>query len=530
MNATEKKKNTGKAHYGESGKAVRIHTEKNGLRALKTLLVAFFIAAQAAGLVALNIWAGMAFKVYLAVSFSLSFCMCFVCLSSSKNGLSKAVWVIVLLLGFSFGFVLYVLSDERFFFRKAKKRYKRIYEKSERFVEPFAAIDAEASVQNDCKYLYLSGDFSAYRYTKTRYFPSGVRLFDDIIARLEQAEEFIFIEYFIVADGVLLDRVFEILARKAKSGVDVRLIYDDMGCHSVFSGKMKRAITKSGVKLFAYNRLMPWFNVGLNYRDHRKIVVVDGKTAYTGGCNLADEYINEKRMYGYWKDVGIRLDGDAVKAFSLTFLRQWEFLSKKAEEYEPFLEKSRACDSECGDGGVVVPFADGLDYAQPIGKNVYENVIAGANERLYIMTPYFIPDDTVAGLLKNKAASGVDVRIVLPEVPDKAFAYEVSRSNAEKLLPYGVKVYCMKHSFVHAKLCLSEKCAVIGSINFDLRSFYQQFECAVYTNDAGILKDVAADFSDTFEKSVFIDAANAKQAKFVHRVFAGVLQLFAPLM
>lgn len=525
-NGIKTKTALGKAIYGENGKAVKIHTERNGLRPLKTAIVALFIVAQIAVIIFLHVRAGMLFKVYAVVSFILSFCMCFVCLSSSKNGLSKAVWTIILLLGFTFGFVLYILSDERFFFRKAKKRYKSIYAAADGFCPEKKNVDACAAVKNDCEYLYSAGKFGAYEDTEIKYFSSGASFFDDVIERLSSAEKFIFIEFFIVADGVLLNRILGVLEEKAKNGADVRVIYDDMGSHSVLSRRMKKRILRAGIKLTAFNRLYPLFNVGLNYRDHRKIIVIDGKTAYSGGCNLADEYINEKRMHGYWKDSGVRLDGSAVDAFSLIFLRQWEFLTHKKEDYSKFF----GLYEKVNNAAVVAPFADGLDFEMPIGKNMYENVISGANERIYIMTPYFIPDETVSGLIKNKAASGVDVRIILPEVPDKAFTYAVSRNNAEKLIPYGVKVYCMKNSFVHSKLCLSEKCAVIGSVNFDLRSFYQQFECAVYTNDEKVLKAVAADFDDVFDKSVVIDEKNARRAKLVNRVIAGILQLFAPLM
>lgn len=515
-----------KSHYGESGKAFKIRTESNGLRPLKTAVIVLMVALQVGFLIALNILFSMAFKVYLIISFTFSLLTCIYCLSSQRNGLSKAVWIMLLLLGFSFGFIIYMMSDERIFFRKAKKRYKKVFARTDKYCPEFNVPSASETVQSDCKYLYTAGKFAAYGDTDIRYFPSGTKLFDDVLARLEEAEKFVFIEYFIIADGVLLKRVSDVLFRKAKSGVDVRVIYDDMGSHSVLSRKAKKRMRAAGIKLTAYNRLVPRFNVELNFRDHRKMIIVDGKTAYSGGSNLADEYVNEKRMHGYWKDTGVRVDGAAVDGFSLIFLRQWEYLTKKAENYEPYFNNFERFENSA----VVAPYADGLDFEKPIGKNVYENVISGANKRLWIMTPYFIPDDTIAGLLKNKAAAGVDVRIILPEVPDKVFTYAVTRNNAEKLIPCGVKVYCMKHSFVHSKLMLSENCAVIGSINFDLRSFYQQFECAVYTNDGGVLCDLEKDFCDTFLRCAEIDRTNGRRAKLLNRIFAGVLQIFAPLM
>lgn len=230
-------------------------------------------------------------------------------------------------------------------------------------------------------------------------------------------------------------------------------------------------------------------------------------------------------MHGYWKDTGIRLDGPAADAFTLIFLRQWEFLTGKEEDFAPFLGAAESFP----DSSAVIPYADGLDFSLPVGKNVYENIIAAAQQRLYIMSPYFIPDDTVMQLLANKARSGVDVRIVLPGIPDKALVYKVSRRNAEKLAAAGVRVYCMRNSFVHSKLLLSENCAVVGSVNFDLRSFYQQFECAVYTDDEAVMTGILHDFGQTFRDSAPISGQAGKKNVF-DRIFTGILQLFAPFM
>ena len=311
-----------------------------------------------------------------------------------------------------------------------------------------------------------------------------------------------------------------------KLGVDVRVIYDDLGSHKVLSKKEKNALKKAGIKIQPFNRVTPFFSATLNYRDHRKIVVIDGKSAYTGGCNLADEYVNEKRMHGYWKDSGIRLDGNAVDGFTLMFLRQWEFLTKQKEDYSKFLRKAQQISGD----SVFVPYADGLDYDKNIGKNVYENMISSAKEKIYIMTPYFIVDDTLTNLLINKAMSGVDVKLIIPEIPDKAFVYGVTRNNAEKLIDYGVKVYLMKKSFVHSKLLLTENSVVVGSINMDLRSFYQQFECAVYTDDDNVKKEVLIDFENTIKDSLLITEKNKLRNHLIYRAFAGVMQIFAPFM
>ena len=281
-----------------------------------------------------------------------------------------------------------------------------------------------------------------------------------------------------------------------------------------------------GIEICPFNKMRFIFSFMINYRDHRKIIVIDGKTAFTGGCNLADEYINHRKVYGYWKDAGIRIDGSAVDAFTLMFLRQWEFVNKKREDYSIYLGKYDEYINQYS----VVTYADGPEYVFSICKNVYENMIANANSRIFIMTPYFIIDDILANLLINKALSGVEVVIIIPGNPDKPFVYGVTRSNVERLIDYGVKVYCMKDAFVHAKLLLTDNSVAIGSVNMDLRSFYQQFECAVYTDDKMVMNDVLTDFNLTIEKSVLITEKNKLRNSFMYRAFAGVMQIFAPFM
>lgn len=522
----EKISTVGKSRSPHS-EVVKIKTETGGLGAVKTLIVVGLIALQLAFWVYLNVSFALAFKWVLTFSFACSLITCIYVLSSNKNSLSKAVWIIFLLLFFYFAHIIYLMSDERIFFAKARKRFNGIYKNADGYIKEQGDLSGTSKkVERDCEYLYSAGKFKAYKNTDIKYFPSGTRLFDDVIERIKSAKKFVFMEFFIVSDGALLNRVMDVLKEKVKDGVDVRLIYDDMGSHKTFSGKMKNSLKKSGIKICSFNRLVPIFSVALNYRDHRKMIIIDGETVYSGGCNLADEYVNEKRMHGYWKDNGIRLDGQAVDGFTIMFLRQWEYLYKKREDYSVFLNLSKPSENN----SVVVPYADGLDYALPIGKNVYENMIANATEKIYIMTPYFILDDTTTNMLINKALSGVDVRIILPEIPDKAFVYGVTRNNAEKLIDYGVKVYCMKYSFVHSKVMLTENSVVVGSINMDLRSFYQQFECAVYTDDKSFMTSVGNDFEDTFSLSLLITENNKKRRNVFYRAFAALMQVFAPFM
>jgi len=507
-------------------RVVKIKTENNYLLSIKTLIVGLLILSQLALIILIHLIATKVYYWYLGFSFFATIACCLSVLSSKKHGLSKSVWILFLLLTFYFGYTIYFLSDERIFFRKSRKKYDKVFSESDKYHEKYRQPDASRVVQKDSEYLYRTGKFNTYTNTDLKYFPTGAKFFDDVIENLKKAEKFIFIEYFIVADGVLLDRIFNILSEKVKSGVDVRIIYDDMGSHKKLSRKTKSKIIKAGIKLKPFNRLIPYFSVALNYRDHRKIVVIDGKIAYTGGCNLADEYINEKRLFGYWKDNGIRLKGPAVDSFSLIFLRQWQFLTGKSEDYNQYFNHF----DNYSNTSTVIPYADGLDFKDHIGKGVYENAISSANEKLYIMTPYFVLDDATTTLLENRAKSGVDVRIVLPDIPDKKIVYSVSKADAEELTKSGVKIYYMKHAFVHTKAVLTENCAITGSINMDLRSFYQQFECAVYTDDKTVMTDLENDFISVFKDSREITEYTRKRPSILSKIYSSIIQIFAPFM
>lgn len=503
---------------------VKIKTEQNVFGVLKTVIVVLLILLQLALLIFLYMRLIEAFGAYLVISLVLSIVTAVIILSSDQSASTKAVWVFVVLILFVVGFIVYFMSDQRVFFARSKRRYREIFRRAEQYAPlSEAETSADMRTREDRAYLQTAGGFASFCGTDAVYFPSGGLLFDDILARLRQAQKFIFIEYFCIADGALLDRFIGILAERARAGVDVRIIYDDMGSHSTFRQRTKRLIRQEGIRLLAFNRMLPQLNIGLNFRDHRKIVVVDGETAYTGGANLADEYTNERRMYGYWKDDGIRMDGCAVDGFTLIFLRQWEFLSEQQEDYVPFLHQAEAR----ANGAIYVPYACGLDFDRAIGKELYLNIIAKAQRRLFIMTPYLVPDDGIMNMLVNKAESGVDVRLILPGVPDKAIVYRLTLDNAAKLAAHGVKVYCMKDSFVHSKLMLTDYCAVIGSINLDMRSFYEQFESAVYTDDAAVMEALERDFDSTFAES---EVLAGRRRTLFGRLFDMVLQIFAPLM
>lgn len=500
--------------------ALKIRTERNGLGVLKTLCVAGFIVLEAALCVLLFVWFIEIFRWYLLISFCLSLFACVYILSSPRSGQSKAVWILFLLLLFPVGYLICLIPEPRIFFCASKRKLKGIFARTEEGAKG-ETPSSDARVREDCRYLFRVGHFHAYAGNALKYFPSGAKLFDDVLASLRAAQRYVYIEYFIIEDGILLERLFGVLKERAAAGVDVRVIYDDMGSHGTLRRRTKRRMRAAGIRIVPFNRLVPLLSVAMNYRDHRKIIAIDGRVAYTGGSNLADEYINEKRMYGYWKDTGLRLKGPAAQAFTLMFLRQWEFITGERTEHPA------AAPGGNGSTAIALPYADGLDYPEPIGRNMYVNMAAKATERIYIMTPYFVPDDTMFDTLKNKAMAGVDVRMILPGIPDKGYVYKVTLQNAAELQRFGAKIFLMRDSFVHSKVMLTEYSAVVGSINLDMRSFYQQFECAVYTDDRAVMAEIAADFADTFPEC---EALSVRKNGIKDRFLAVLLRIFAPLM
>ena len=517
---------SGKIKQSEHIFAVKIKTESNGMGVLKTLLVMLLIFLQATIFIASNFILLQVFRSYSVIAIVLTLITCVFVLSSEYNGQAKATWILFLFLTYSFGYIFFFLSDKRILLLKSRKKFNKINEKTKNLQKQIDLTDVKEEVKTNCNYLYNTGNFVTYKNSKTKYFSSGTQLFDSILEDLEKAKEFIFIEYFIISNGVLLNRVLDILKQKDQHGVDVRIIYDDMGSHSTLKRKTKKQIISSGIKLQDFNRLVPALNLALNLRDHRKIVVIDGKISYTGGANLADEYVNEKRLHGYWKDTGIKIEGRATDNLTLSFLKQWEFLTKEDVNYEQYLNKAKEYNTK----NIVVPFVTNPHSSHSIAKNAYANEIANAKEKIYIMTPYFIPDETIINMLINKAISGVDVKIILPDVADKKFVYFVSRSNAEKLLDYGIKVYTMTSSFVHSKVMLTENSAIVGSINIDLRSFNQQFESAVYTDEESTLKQIDCDFINTINHSEEVTIKNKKRNSFWFRILAGLFNLVSPFM
>lgn len=522
-----KNKSIGKIKQNDYIYAVKIKTESNGLGLLKTFVVLFMIALQIALIALAYLFFLSAFKWYFVISMFLTLVTCVYVLSSDFHGQAKATWILFLLVCFSFGYVIYLMSDKHILFARSRKKYTKILKQNENLQEQSNLdIIENKEVKTNCDYLYNAGKFKTFTNSKTTYYPSGTKLFDSVLKELENAKDFIFIEYYIISDGVLLKRCLDILKAKAKEGVDVRIIYDGMGSHGTLRRRTKKEIVKAGIKIHVFNRIMPIFNIAYNLRDHRKIVIVDGKVSFTGGANLADEYTNEKLKHGYWKDCGIKIEGKATDNFTIAFLSQWQFLTGENINYKNYIEKGEEFESN----GAIVPYISGPHFLFSVAQNMFANEIANAKEKLYIMTPYFVPDETINNLIINKARSGVDVRLILPSIADKNFVYYVSRNNAEKLIEHGVKLYTMTSSFVHSKVVLTENSAIVGTMNMDLRSFNQQFESAVFTSQDTTLQEINNDFEFTINHSEEITTEKRKRNKLIYRIVAGIFNLVSPFM
>lgn len=376
------------------------------------------------------------------------------------------------------------------------------------------------------KYITKITGMPVWDKTSTVIYNRGIDIFEAIKISLKEAKKFIFIEIFIIAEGRMLNEITEILIEKAKEGIDVRFIYDDFGGSARIPSRYKKRLSKNGIKIKTFNPLLPRMSSSINYRDHRKIIVIDGNIAFTGGINFADEYINENIRFGIWKDGGIRLIGHGVFNFTMMFLNMWEILNRTTDSYEKYIPTiSKETD------GFVLPFPDGpLDGNQTTG-NVYLKIISSATKYVYITTPYLILDNELLVGLKIAAMSGVDVRIITPNIPDKRVVFIVTKSYYRELINAGVKIYQYTPGFIHTKSIISDDVlGIVGTANFDFRSLYLHFEdsCLLYKNSS--LINLRNDFLETVAISKKIEKEDLKKEGIIKKFVLAILKVFSPLM
>ena len=387
--------------------------------------------------------------------------------------------------------------------------------------------EEEPAVANQFRYLWNAAGYPPYTNTQVRYYAEAKDAFRDLKAQLEQAEHFIFMEYFIVENGESFRELEEILIRKAREGVEIRMLYDDFGSVAKIGRRFAKELQQKGIQCYPFNPAYPVLNLFMNHRDHRKITVIDGKVGFTGGYNLSDEYFDLVRPYGKWKDTGVRLEGEAVRSLTSIFLELWYVQTNRKEPADAYLNVCHTVPSR----GFVQPFADNPLETERVAENVYMNLINQAKHSLYLITPYLIITDEMVHALGLAAKRGVDVRLITPGIPDKKTVYAVTRSYYAGLARQGVKVYEYSPGFCHAKQCICDgELVSIGTSNLDYRSLYHHFENNVLLYGCEAVEAIAEDFENLFPQCREVTENYANGRGSMLRIWQYILRLVAPLM
>lgn len=444
----------------------------------------------------------------------------------------KLAWIVPILIFPFLGWVIYLLFGTRFSTASIRKRISQVsivtagdLPSSDEIIKKTASENRHISGQ--MQYV-ASNNFPVYENSSAKYYALGDDMFPDLLEELKKAEKYIFIEIFIIKPGYMWDSILDVLVEKVKAGLDVRVMYDDMGCINHLPSKYYKTLEKVGIKCISFNRFRPFLSVIMNNRDHRKIIVIDGKVAFTGGANFADEYINKVSRFGHWKDAVVMIKGEAVKSFIKLFLEMWNGLRNTDSDIKAFLPPE--CISESTSEGLIQPYGDSPLNGEVLGENIYLNIINNAVNYVYIFTPYLVVDNVISESLILAAKRGVDVRIVIPNIPDKKTVYQLTLSHCPALMAAGVKIYSYTPGFIHSKCFVCDDIiATVGTINLDYRSLYIHFECGCIFYNSPVVRSVYEDMINTFEQSEVLSIPHRRRGILKNFYFA-VLRLFAPLL
>ncbi len=444
----------------------------------------------------------------------------------------KIAWLLLILPFPIFGGVLYIMVGGGSIPKRTQKRMKGMLDKSFfSLKEDFKSDDLlplGGDAAGQASYLERRAACPAYTNTETEYFSLGDLAFPRILEELEKAEKYIFLEYFIIQPGVFWDSILSILERKVARGVEVRVLYDDFGCMFTLPRDYNEFLIKKGIQCRVFNRLTPVMSLRMNNRDHRKLLIIDGKIGFTGGINLADEYINVRERFGHWKDSAIFLEGDAVWSMTVMFLTMWDNIANWDEDFERFRPPAAPVRPWTG---YVQPYTDTPLDREAVGQAVYLNMIAKAKNYIYITTPYLVIDVATNTALCNAAKSGVDVRIITPHIPDKRYVFEVTRAHYPPLLEAGVKIYEYTPGFIHAKnFVVDDRFATVGTVNLDYRSLFLHFEDGVWLCESPCIRDIRKDFMETLKVSQPCSLRQFKHLNILLQLYRSILRVFAPLM
>ncbi len=456
-------------------------------------------------------------------------------INDRSNPSYKIAWIIPILLFPIFGGLFYCFFGGKRLSKKEKRKMRLIEQKvykalklQEANLNEIIKFSETAAVQS--RYIQDNAHYPLYKNTTGEYLPIGEVKFERLKEELKKAKHFIFMEYFIIQEGVMWNSILDILLEKVKEGVDVRIIYDDAGCLLTLPYKYNKKLEKMGIKCCVFNPMVPILYVRMNNRNHRKVAIIDGNTGFTGGINLADEYINEIRKHGHWKDSAIMIKGDAVWSMTVMFLTMWEYLRGADEDLSRYKVKIRY-DKAIVEDGYYQPFSDSPLDNENVGEIVYLNLINKAKRYVFITTPYLVIDYEMIRALTSAAKGGIDVRIITPHCADKWYVHAVSKSNYKILLESGVKIYEYIPGFIHSKTVVTDdEFGFVGTINMDYRSFFMHYECGVWMYKSSAVKDIRFDFLNTLEVCREIKIEDFKDFKWYNALLGSLLRIFAPIM
>ncbi|MDE6724748.1 MAG: cardiolipin synthase [Ruminiclostridium sp.] len=500
-------------------------------------LIVVMLLIQAAVLLWSFIWLQSYLPHLLGGTAVLRLVIMFYLLNKEMSGAARTSWLIITMTMPVFGILLYFFTKADTGHRLLKKTTGKVIEETKQVIpqnkEVLEQLEAESKgVGLLSLYMRRSGCHPVYKNTEVKYFPLGEDKFRELLIQLKSAKHFIFLEYFIIAEGTMWGQVLEILAEKAAEGLDVRVMYDGTCELALLPMDYPKRLEKLGIKCKVFAPIRPFVSTHYNYRDHRKILVIDNNTAFTGGINLADEYINEKVRFGHWKDTAVMLKGDAVKSFTLMFLQLWSMdktVEQRQEEYERFLSADTCPRSDSK--GFVIPYGDCPLDSDLLGERVYMDILNRAEKYVHIMTPYLILDEEMENTIKYTAERGVDVTLIIPGIPDKYVPYALAKTHYPSLLKSGVKIYEYTPGFVHAKVFVCDGWeGSVGTINLDYRSFYHHFECSAYMYETSCIEDMERDFLETLQKCKRVTMETYKNEKLFMKIVGKVAKAVAPLL
>lgn len=443
----------------------------------------------------------------------------------------KISWFILMTLVPAFGLAVFLLDHFNLGYKKEQKKImelekvcRKYYNRDLDLVEELKISDKR--IYNYQNYFYSMGGFPTYRNTSTKYYQVGEDAFADILKAVRNAKDFIFIEIFIIDYGHMWGTLLEELVKKAEEGVEVRLLFDGTNSLIRVKSNFVDEMESLGIKCKIFSPLIPILSTYYNNRDHRKIFVIDNEVGFTGGINLADEYINVYERFGHWKDCGLRLEGAAVESFTLMFLQMWADSVEEASTFSRYLPKKTNPQAQ----GICAPFSDSPMNGEDYGKNSILTMLNNANDYVYIMTPYLIIEDELINAMTNATKRGVDVRICMPHIPDKKIAFAMAKTHYEHLIKNGVRIFEYTPGFSHSKVWLSDDSSgFVGTINLDYRALYLNFECGVWMKDTSALIEMKNDFDVFFNIATPISLEDAKNRPLLTKVVGFLAKPFSTL-